>query len=93
MTQETKPGQTVYEDEESQKKTELVTQMMKEFVSKYRPSIEPEGCDLKSSWEIAEMFESIVYVPTDMIARLLMDLGYKTTLIGNEFRWMLRPTY
>lgn len=93
MTQETKAGDTVYKDPELVKQDSLIDQMMASFTERYRPSESPEGCDLKSTWEIADMFDSIMPVANGIIALALMDKGFKTTLVGNEFRWMLRPTY
>lgn len=91
MAQETKVGDTVYEDEESQKESLLIEHMMGVFSEKYKPSPDAAGCDLKSTWEIQEMFSEIISVPKATLATNLMDLGFKTTLIGNEFKWILRP--
>jgi len=103
MTKEVKPGDTVFEDEESKKlreqmeeearkRSELIAQMMQNFTQKFIPANHAEGCDLKSTWELQEMFESVMPISSTTLSITLMELGFKTTLIGNEFKWMLRPT-
>ena len=70
---------------------ELMSEMMEEFLKKYSPSIETNACDFKTTDEIAEMFSSVIGIPQYFIIAKLKENGFRTTIIGSEFRWILKP--
>lgn len=85
-------------DEEEQKRQEqrtaygqLIDEMFLEFNSRYKPSATPEGCDLKTTTEITDVFSTIAPFEESLIAIYLNEQGFRIKLIGNEFRWMLKP--
>ncbi|NMD01447.1 MAG: hypothetical protein GYA62_17230 [Bacteroidales bacterium] len=69
----------------------IINLMLQEFSSRYQPATSPEGCDLKTTTEIADMFSTVAHFEESLIAVALNQHGYRFKLIGNEFRWMLKP--
>lgn len=90
---ETKPGDTVYKDDELLKKEDLQSKLINEFRDKYQPTDSPVGCDLKTTWEIVDMFSGITDVDKETVSNTLNQLGFKMKLIGDEFRWLLSPRF
>lgn len=88
---EIKPGDTVYTDPELQKQLTLQDNLFKEFTEKYFPSNDTRGCELKTTWEIQDMFSGITDLSRDEIAIKLDSLGFKAKIIGAEYRWLLLP--
>ncbi len=88
---ENKPGDTVYTDPELQKQLTLQDNLFNEFTDKYMPSDDARGCELKTTWEIQDMFSGITDLSRDEIAVKLSSLGFKAKIIGAEYRWLLFP--
>lgn len=69
----------------------LIDEMLIEFRNRYAPTSNPQGCELKTTTEITDMFGSVMQFNESLIAITLSQHGYRTKLIGAEFRWMLLP--
>lgn len=69
----------------------LFQEMVDEFRNNYQPSVFAEGCEFLSTEQIIEMWSSIAELREESINQFMVESGFTTKLIGNQFKWIVRP--